>query len=250
MRISPYNALKQNSWPFPPPSKTSIPELFIIESMDDDDEKAGFFEGVRLAQILRLGGRNPKYYYVQDERELELLVPVFRQSNYRYLHFSCHGDEQGFFLTNGPIGFDRFAEIFGETLKLRRLFVSACQSGQEELVKALHKNARGIQSVTAPRVKIDYDHAAAIWSAVYLSLLEQRAEKCKHEDIIKRIALMIRLFPYSNVGTRELMSFMFAGYQSNDDKEDGSTFPWVFNKISRTYNLNQFKKPKRTKTHK
>ena len=116
-------------------------------------------------------------------------------------------------------------------------------------MKSLHKNARGIQSVTAPRVKIDYDHAAAIWSAIYLSLLEKSAASCQHDDIIKRLALMMRLFPYSNVETQELMSFMFAGYLPNKDKDD-SPLPWIFKSINRTYNLNQAKKPKCKKAHK
>lgn len=246
MPISPYRTLKSNKWPFPDPGEQSEPELFIIESMNDKDEKSGFFEGVRIAQILRLAGRRPKYFYVQNSRELELLVPVFRQSNYRYLHLSCHGDQDGFDLTHGPVLFKDFAEMFGETLKVRRLFVSACEAGQKALVTELHKTARGIQSVTAPRVKIDYDHAAAIWSAFYISLLEKKSGKCYHEDIITRMALLMRLFPYANVDDKTLMSFMFAGYAPDMEPHAGSDLPWEFKVINRSFQYKARKQSKKT----
>lgn len=236
MPLSPYKTLKNNKWPFPAPTEATLPELFIIESMNDADEESGFFEGVRIAQILRLAGLKPKYFYVQDERELELLVPVFRQSNYRYVHFSCHGDDQGFDLTNGYVPFTRFAEIFGGALLVRRLFVSACEAGQKELVHALHATTRGIQSVTAPQVKIAYDHAAAIWSAFYLSLLGDRIGKVKHLDIKSRMALLVKLFPYADAKKKERMSFMFAGYDSS--KDAGAVVrpeAWTFENIHYRY---------------
>jgi hypothetical protein len=233
---SPYKTLKTSGWQFPKPHESTIPELFIIESMHDKDEESGFFEGVRLAQILRLAGRKPKYFYVQDERELELLIPVFRQANYRYLHFSCHGDNLGFDLTNGSISFDTFAAIFEDALNVRRLFVSSCEAGQESLVHALHKTTRGIQSVTAPSVKIDYDHAAAIWAAFYLSLLEKPEEACTHWDITSRLSLLMKLFPHSNVANKDPMSFMFAGYAPNlEGGKPPNPKAWVFETIDQHY---------------
>lgn len=233
MPPSSYKTLLANKWPFPP-SEQSIPELFIVESMDEKDEEAGHFEGVRIAQILRLAKRKPKYFYVQDERELDLVVPVFRQSNYRYLHLSCHGDKDGFFLRDGNLSFKRFAEIFDTSLQLRRLFVSACEAGQEKLAHALHRTARGIQSVTAPRGKIDYDHAAAIWSAFYLSLL-QKGDTCRHPDVKSRIASLVKLFPMANKEDEIPMSFMFAGYDSTKDKGDLNPKAWGFETISKDY---------------
>ncbi|MES2505061.1 MAG: CHAT domain-containing protein [Verrucomicrobiota bacterium] len=220
MAISPYKTLKEKEWPFPKPAEPTLPELFIIESMNDMDEDSGFFEGVRIAQILRLARLKPKYFYIQDERELELLVPVFRQSNYRYLHISCHGDDKGFFLTNGYVSFARFAEIFAGALLLRRIFVSACEAGQKDLVHELHASNRGIQSLIAPQVKIDYDHAAAIWSSFYTSLLGESRGKVTHSDIRKRMALLVRLFPWANKSLNERMSFMFAGYNPTNDAGD------------------------------
>ena len=206
--------------------------------MRDGDEKSGFFEGVRIAQMLRLAGRKPKYFYVQDERELDLLVPVFRQANYRYLHLSCHGDPDGFELTNGYVTFERFAEIFDGTLRLRRLFVSACNAGQKKLIHALHATSRGIQSVTAPTVEISYEHAAAIWSSFYLSLLDAGTEKVLHSDIIKRIALLVKLFPYADLKTKERMSFLFAGYNpTNDAGSVPRPEAWTFENIHFRYLL-------------
>lgn len=239
---SPYQLLRDGGWNFPNRSKEeSIPELFIIESMDGDDEESGFFEGVRIAQILRLGLFKPKYFYVQDERELELLVPVFRQSSYRYLHMSCHGDQEGFILRDGNVSFARFAEIFGDSLKLCRLFVSACESGQKALVQELHKTAHGIHSVVAPRVKIDYDHAAAIWSAFYVSLLQKRSGDCKHVDVIKALALLCRLIPMANIKDKILMSFMMAGYSPTTERDYPKRFPWKFQNVNRAFDLGSLK---------
>lgn len=235
MPISSYKTLKEKQWPFPNPSQSTTPELFIIESMIDNDENSGFFEGVRIAQILRLGGHRPKYFYIQDERELDLLVPVFRQSNYRYLHLSCHGDGDGFELTNGYVTFARFAEIFGKALLLRRLFISACNAGKKELVHELHATSRGIQSVTAPSVEISYDHAAAIWSSFYLSLLDA-GSTVRHPDIRKRISLLVKLFPYADIEAKERMSFLFAGYDPT--KDAGPTVrpeAWTFEDITFRY---------------
>lgn len=236
MTISPYTMLKEQGWRFPSISEPSPPELFIIESMRDDDEDSGFFEGVRIAQILRLAGMKPKYFYVQDERELELLVPVFRQSHYRYLHISCHGDNSGFELTNGYVGFSRFAEIFSGALLLRRLFVSACETGQEDLVSALHAKSRGVQSVVAPKVQISYEHAAVIWSALYISLLRETTGKVSHIDIKKRMALLVKLFPYADREKTEKMSFLFAGYNSSKDAgEVPRPEAWSFEDINSRY---------------
>lgn len=241
--MSPYKMLKDGNWPFPKPHVPTVPELFIIESLRDHDEDSGFFEGVRIAQILRLAGRKPKYFYVQDERELELLVPVFLQSGYRYLHMSCHGDKKGLELTSGYMKFARFSKMFGDSLKLRRLFVSACESGQEALVEALHRDSHGIQSVVAPCTAIDFDHAAAIWSAFYLSLLEMPKNGRTHIDVVKRISWLVKLFPLADIEGKIDMSFMFAGYASELDKGGAFSESWKIQKITKYHSI----KPRKRK---
>ena len=77
--ISVQTALTNAGWRFPA-QQTTYPEVFIIESLRSDDELRGDFEGLRIAKTLRNSGKIPKYFYIHDDKELELLVPVFRQS--------------------------------------------------------------------------------------------------------------------------------------------------------------------------
>jgi hypothetical protein len=219
MKKTALNTLKDAGWKFPKQQET-YPEVFIIESLSTADEKARRFEGERLADMLRLGGMNPKYYYFQEEAELELLVSLFRQSQYRFLHFSCHGNKTDFALTAGKVSFQRFGELFSNALSLRRLFVSACSTGNKDLVNALHVSNRGIQSITAPVVDIQFSHAAVIWASLYVSLLEQVKGAVQHNDITSKMKKLVSLFPVADKEKKTPMEFMFAGYSPKKDKGD------------------------------
>ncbi len=76
------------------------PEVFIIESLDPDDEGNGRFEGSILARMLRLHEKSPKYRYVRTREQFEEAVEQFSNSRYRYLHISAHGDPEGMCTTN------------------------------------------------------------------------------------------------------------------------------------------------------
>ena len=72
-------------------SGDTVPEVFIIESLELADETKERREGEVLAAVLRMCGKNPLYYYIRTKAELELLAKHFAASGYRYLHISCHG---------------------------------------------------------------------------------------------------------------------------------------------------------------
>lgn len=69
-------------------SKATVADVYIIESLDPDDEGNGRLEGVFLSHVLRLHGKNPKYKYVRTRDGFEKAVLAFGKSNYRYLHLS------------------------------------------------------------------------------------------------------------------------------------------------------------------
>src|SRR4051794_9671160 len=73
---------------------TTKPEVFIIESLDLDDEKEQRFEGKIISQILALSGKQCEYYYIRTRREFEEMLKQFANSGYRYLHLSCHGSSR------------------------------------------------------------------------------------------------------------------------------------------------------------
>jgi hypothetical protein len=78
----------------PTPKKKAggtVPEVFIIESLELADEAKERREGAVLAAVLKMCGKNPLYYYIRTQAELELMAGEFEKSGYRYLHISCHG---------------------------------------------------------------------------------------------------------------------------------------------------------------
>ena len=55
-------------------SKETKPEVFIIESLQLEDEKENLYEGQIISQILHLSGRETQYYYIRTRRELEEIL--------------------------------------------------------------------------------------------------------------------------------------------------------------------------------
>ena len=152
--------------------------------------------------------KNPKYHYFQGERELPHLVALFRESQYRYLHISCHGSQTEIFTTNGAMSYARFAQFFSGHLRLRRLVVSACELGNNMFVDLIAASNKGMHSIVAPAQTIQYDHAAAIWSAFYVSMFSERYASMSHSRIVRKLAALRRLFP---------VDFYFAGYSPKRD---------------------------------
>jgi hypothetical protein len=197
-----------------PDIQHTVPEVFIFESLNKKDEKAKRFEGQVLADMLRLAGKNPKYYYFQSESELPHLLGLFRESKYRYLHISAHASDTTIGTTNGSLSYDRFGEIFKGHLQLRRLFFSACQIGNQTFVNAVASRNKGMHSIVAPSEDIQFDHAAALWSSFYISIFTQNNVAMKRADIESRLKGLSRLFP---------VDFFMATYDAKTDKWKSQT---------------------------
>jgi hypothetical protein len=191
-----------------PDIQHTVPEVFIFESLSKKDEKAKRYEGQILADMLRLAGKNPKYYYFQTEDELPHLLGLFRQSKYRYLHISAHASDADIGTTEGSISYAKFADLFKGHLQLRRLFFSACQVGNKNFVDAIASQNKGMHSVVAPAEDIQFDHAAAIWSSFYISMFTENEKAMKRSGIEKRIKALTSLFP---------VDFFFAAYSANNN---------------------------------
>jgi len=185
------------------------PEVFILESLSKGDERAKRFEGQVLADMLRLSGKNPKYYYFQSEHEIPHLVGLFRQSQYRYLHISTHASDTDIGTTDGSISYARFADLFSGHLKLRRLFFSACQVGNAGFVNTVASKNRGMHSIVAPVNDIQFNHAAALWSSFYVSMFTENERAMKRSNIENRLRALRCLFP---------VDFFFAAYDAKNDK--------------------------------
>lgn len=127
-----------------PPIQKTLPDVFILESLDEDDEEQQRFEGAVLADVLRFCGKQPIYRYFRTKKELRRFSDEFRASQYRFLHLSCHGDTEGFQFRFDDITFGAFAEIFKRKLRNRRLFLSSCQGGNQEFVEQVSSSSPGM----------------------------------------------------------------------------------------------------------
>ncbi|CAM2154510.1 CHAT domain-containing protein [Paraburkholderia tropica] len=173
----------------------TIADVFIIESLTSGDETSHHYEGQRLAELLRLSGKNPKYFYFQSKDELPHLLKLFELSDYRYLHISCHASSNIVATTKENLSYADFATIFKGYLKSRRVFFSACELGNELFTECLAGTNNGMYSVVAPAEEIDFDHAAAIWAAFYVSAFAKNPNSMSGTDIRQRIENLCALFP-------------------------------------------------------
>ena len=145
----------------------TIPELFIIESLRLEDEEKKRQEGEILSRMLNLSGKSKtKYYYIRTKRELDEIVDIFDESQYRYLHISCHADESTMSTTFDEITYLELGEMLEPCIDNRRVFVSACEMANYKLAKKLLKNT-GCYSLIGPSRTINFDDAAAFWISFY-----------------------------------------------------------------------------------
>lgn len=197
----------------PPLTKTE-PDVFILESLSLADEAEGRLEGRILRDILKLSGKNPKYYYFRTERELVELAQVYRESGYRFLHISCHGSHEALATTFDNVSYANFASVFDGLLKNRRLFVSACEMGNELFSTIVAAKNKGMYSIIAPTQRIRFDRAAAIWAAFYVLMFDLDARAMKADKITRCLRNLARLFSET---------FHFSRYNAKHDKWEHET---------------------------
>lgn len=175
----------------------TTPDVFIIESLDPNDEGNGRFEGVFLSHVLRLHGKAPRYRYVRTSEEFKEAVREFGESKYRYLHLSCHGDPEGLITTNlEEIDFDELAGLLKPHMLGRRLFVSACEMVHKDLAKAVIP-ASGCTSVVGPTEKIAFTDSAVVWAAIYHLAFKQDAKRITRDDLQSKIKAACKLLEVS-----------------------------------------------------
>ena len=142
------------------------PDVFIIESLTFENEQDQRFEGRILAEILRLSGKNPIYYYVRTKRELRAVLDKFGESEYRYLHLSCHGNDESIATTlDDEIGFEELGEMLNPYLDRRRLFISSCDVVNNQLADVVMES--GCLSIIGPSEDVFFAEATVFWASFY-----------------------------------------------------------------------------------
>lgn len=177
-----------------PPIQETFPEVFILESLSLEDERRGRYEGKVLAETLKMCGKSPEYYYFRTEEELIELAKEFRKSGYRFLHLSCHGSHSEIATTFGSISYQRFAEIFSGFLQNRRLFVSACEVGNELFSSMISAKNKGMYSIASPSIKIRFDVSVALWSSLYVKTFLADEDFIKGTNIYLSLVYLCEFF--------------------------------------------------------
>jgi hypothetical protein len=171
----------------------TVPCVFIIESLDRSEERDGSCEGDVLSKMLHLSQCTSEYIFIRTVRELESAIKEFEQTQFRYLHFSCHGNKTGLDLALESLSFEELAEMLRPVLKNRRLFFSSCSVMNDRCATALLAKT-GCYSVIGPSRKINFDRAAGFWSAFYHLMLRDEAKSMKHSQLKKTTAMLRKLF--------------------------------------------------------
>ena len=146
-------------------NESTVPEVFIIESLHPDDPK----EGEIIDKILQMGERVPIYRYVHNREEFQLAIREFGERNYRYLHISSHGNPDFFGFEFGEMYFNEFHGLIHNSLKDKRVFISACElvNHQDHLFANLLLRNTGCYSVIGSYEPISFDDAVMFWSNFY-----------------------------------------------------------------------------------
>lgn len=140
--------------------------VFIIESLTFEDEKHDRFEGKFLSRILKLGGINTDYYYIRTLKEFEKVLEIFVESEFRYLHISCHGNEDFIETTLDQINFEQLSEMLESKLKFRRLFISACLVVNKNLAENIFLSSKCYSIIGFDKV-VYFSEAAITWASFY-----------------------------------------------------------------------------------
>jgi hypothetical protein len=188
-------------------SVPTVPDVFIIESLDPDDEGNGRFEGISISHVLRLHGKRPEYRYVRTRKQLVEAINEFRLSHYRYLHISAHGDRDGMVTTNlDDIANAKLARLLTPALKGKRLFLSACSMVHKKMAAEIIP-ATGCLSVVGPRRDVGFTEAAVVWPAVYHLLFSSDSERVTRAALKRVLSKVASLFSveigYYSISTGE-----------------------------------------------
>ena len=167
--------------------------VFIIESMDIDNELEGNLDGAVLKKMLDLCHIPNKYFYIRTVFELEEIIKLYSQSGFGFLHLACHGNEQELGLTLEYIDFSELELIIGKHLYHRRLFLSACKATRFELAKHFIPKYHCYSVVGSPD-NIEVDKAAVFWSSFYYLMYNLNSSEMPQREIMPILESVTKTF--------------------------------------------------------
>lgn len=162
---------------------SSRAEVYIIESLDENDDR----EGEVIYRTLKMSKKEPIYRYIRTRNELEHFLDEFEDSKYRYLHISCHGNRNGVATTLDQISVEEFSEIVGPVLDERRLFLSTCQASTMKMASAIFQKGDAY-SIAGPKNKIYFDDSVILWSSFYHLMFKTDSTRMKRSHIKQNLS--------------------------------------------------------------
>ena len=172
---------------------TTKPEVFVVESLEFKDERKNRLEGQILKRTLKISEKNPLYYYLRTKRELKKVLRRFGKSKYRYLHLSCHGNDESIWTTLDRIEFEELGKLLRPHLRGRHLFLSSCKVVNERLAEAVMPKS-GCISIIGPTEKVKFDRAAVMWASFYYLAFEENNRRMDRDAIIPILNKVAHLF--------------------------------------------------------
>lgn len=174
-------------------AKSKSASVFIVESLDFEDETEGWFEGKILQAILSMSRKKAEYAYIRTDKELRAVLKHFRRSGLKYLHISCHGDKKSFGFALDSLSFRQVADRLAPYMNGKRLFASACEVVNETFAKELFERT-GCLSVIGPSEALDIDDVALMWATFYHLMFRRNRRGMKGSDIREVMKTIERTF--------------------------------------------------------
>lgn len=119
---------------------------------------------------------------VRTKAELEEVVNIFEDSEYRYLHISCHGSKRSMHTTLDEIPFKELGTMLRSVLNGRRLFLTACSMANISLAKEIIPGSRCF-SMIGPKKEVGFNDAAILWSSFYHLMFKSNSKAMKHSQV-------------------------------------------------------------------
>ncbi|MBB5638243.1 hypothetical protein HDE68_004172 [Pedobacter cryoconitis] len=165
--------------------------VYIIESLRSEE----FADGENLASILKLANIEHQYHWADSVSHFFELIADFKISRFKYLHISCHADEEGIQINGNDISNSEFSEALNGTLRNRRLFMSACRAANDDLAARVI-TVCGAYSLIGTGIDLRFVTSAVFWPAFYHVMKEIDAGAMSRADLKAKLKQCAVLFGF------------------------------------------------------
>lgn len=173
-------------------------DLFIVESCTGGSDDF-LPEGQHLVRTLIKMGKRPIFISVKNKNELKQALEIFKLSNYRYFHLSCHGSDHSLELADEVLSYEEFAQMSAGCFNYKRLFLSVCELGNENFSNEVAMHNTAIQSIVAPIKELSSFISESLWCAFYTSIFKPKISITEDNGISKEQLKEIKNISFATI---------------------------------------------------